>query len=477
MTYHCVEALGLRRARRGSPGAGASCPALVKRHPGLRRRRRSASSGSRATRWFLLALAARRRAPPAARAARAAVGARRRCRRTAPGPRGRAARGRRAARPGGRSTPSRSPRSRSAACGTGRCSCEASRCCTPTYWPEVRRGGERLAHDLGARARRARPPRPARHEPPRPARRARARTGSRSCAHRRPPDGRLRRRGFEDHLTHVPAHLRAPAARRRRRSPTRCTTPTRAAAIRAGRPDGVHVPRRPAPRGPGEPRGCASSSSGAAIAARDATVALSEAAARGVPRAGSASTPRVIHPGVDLDAFTPGGERAEAFTVLCPAALDAPHKRAGPARSRRSRSSARERPGARLVVQRGGPLDARAGRRAPRPRRPRDARSPPTARRTSPRWRREGEAFGLVLAESLACGTPAVASRRRRGPGGHRRRRRDVLRRRPARRSPARSSTPRGVRRRRRAAARPSASGLDRCVGRARGAATRALLN
>jgi hypothetical protein len=70
---------------------------------------------------------------------------------------------------------------------------------TPTYWPEVRRGGERHAHDL------------ARHTG------ARIVTGSPGPAGdgvvrlRRLPEERLVRRQFESHLGHLPAlyaHLR-----------------------------------------------------------------------------------------------------------------------------------------------------------------------------------------------------------------------------------------------------------------------------
>src|SRR4051794_39714163 len=74
---------------------------------------------------------------------------------------------------------------------------------TPTYWPEVRRGTERFAHEVGTglteagdavtlvTSHRARPA-------------ATTEGGMRVIRNWRPPDGRLKRRMFEDHLTHVP---------------------------------------------------------------------------------------------------------------------------------------------------------------------------------------------------------------------------------------------------------------------------------
>ena len=229
--------------------------------------------------------------------------------------------------------------------------------------------------------------------------------------HRRLPHRRLQRRRFEDHLTHVP--LSYLALRRGNDDVVHAFHHSDAqAAIRSGRPSVftfMGVPHR---------TGLANRRKRlelvvSAIERSDVTVAISEAAARGF-RKWLGVDPHVIHPGVDLDAFTPGGERAEAFTVLCPAALDAPHKR--PELFAEAFAAVRkQRPGARLVVQRGGPLDDVPGAD------PRDLDGPQAlldayrqAHVTALSSR--GEAFGLVLTESLACGTPAVASADAAGP-------------------------------------------------------------
>jgi glycosyltransferase involved in cell wall biosynthesis len=281
---------------------------------------------------------------------------------------------------------------------------------SPAYWPEVRRGGERMVHDLGAglAARGHRVRLLTAHD----GRTARtSEDGMEVIRHRRPPDGRLTRRRFDDHLTHVP--LSWLSLKRGDDEVAHAVHHTDAqAAIRSGRPTVftyLGIPHRAGLAN----RRLRLDLVVSAIQRSDVTLALSAAAAREFRR-WLGVDPRVIHPGVDLTAFTPGGERAEAFTVLCPAALDAPHKRpellaAAFAHVRR------QRPGATLVVQRGGPLDAIPGAD---PRDLDDHRALQDAYREAhvTALSSRGEAFGLVLAEALACGTPAVACGDAAGP-------------------------------------------------------------
>jgi glycosyltransferase involved in cell wall biosynthesis len=133
----------------------------------------------------------------------------------------------------------------------------------------------------------------------------------------------------------------------------------------------------------------------------DAVIALSEHAAAGFRR-WLGVEPHVVPPPVDLDAFVPGDGRAATPTVVCPADRTEPRKRVD-----LLVEAVRCMDGVRLVLDGRGPalsepfvelrdFDDRAALAAA-------YREAHVA--ALPSW---GEAFGLVLVESMACGTPSV---------------------------------------------------------------------
>ena len=280
----------------------------------------------------------------------------------------------------------------------------------PTAWPEVRRGAERMFRELagGLVEREHRVTLIASHPGPPSQRREGGVDVVRSW---RPPDGRLRRRGYEDGLTHVPASYLA----LRRLDPDLAHAshgPDAAAAVRWARRR-----RRPAVFSfTGIPdrrwlveRRLRLELMLEAVRGSAAVVALSRHAADAFRRWLGVEA-RVIPPGVDLDAYHPGRERDERPTILCTSPLEVPAKRvelllaALPA-------VRRARPDARLVLQR--PADPALARQAAGPGVELMDTDPALL---APAYRAAwvtalpsvGEAFGLVLAESLACGTPVV---------------------------------------------------------------------
>jgi glycosyltransferase involved in cell wall biosynthesis len=267
----------------------------------------------------------------------------------------------------------------------------------PVFWPEVRRGSERFAHELaGGLADRRHAVRIVAGHAGRTARRVE--DGVEVTLVPRLPEARLDRRLYEQHLTHIPFTVRE--LRRRPPDVAHALHATDAvAALRWGGP-AVFSYMGVAHRAAVANRRLRKEVLGRALGA-DAVVVLGEHAAEAMRR-WLGVDPDVIAPPVDLATFAPGDGRAATPTIVCPADRTQPRMRVG-----LLVDAARRMDGVRLVLDRRGPgldesfvelrdLDDRAALAAA-------YREAHVA--ALPSW---GEAFGLVLVESMACGTPSV---------------------------------------------------------------------
>ena len=291
----------------------------------------------------------------------------------------------------------------------------------PTYWPEVMRGTERLVHDLGSRlaADGHEVSVLTTHRGPRV---VAVEDGLRIVRRRRPPElsplrwyeyhvasvpGAVRELltgGFDLAHVHFPSDAWAAALARRMGGPAYVFTlhgiPTREYLV--ARRYRLEMLER-------------------AVAAASACTVGSEAAARPF-RDYLLREPLVIHPGIAGAQFALERPREPEPTLICAASLGDPRKRAGLLfeafeRLRRSRPKLRLR-----AFESRDPVMSRAIQAPPAGVELLPAESDPRelARLYASSWASVlpavEEAFGLVLTESLAAGTPIVADRSGAGP-------------------------------------------------------------
>jgi glycosyltransferase involved in cell wall biosynthesis len=284
----------------------------------------------------------------------------------------------------------------------------------PFFWPEVRRGSERLVHDLavdlvslGCR------PHVITSHPGLP--RRSIEDGFPITRHWRPPDKPWVLRRIEPNLSHVPFTYGSLVAGDFDVAHAFYPTDALAAlrwARKTGRPAVFSYMGHPSRQMLATYR-LRRAMLERVITESAAVVALSRSARDAMWRWFGIES-RVIYPRVDLTEFTPGDGRAEQPTIACASAVDDARKRI-PLLLRAFALVRKERPHARLLLTRPG--DQALARRltednpgvelVPRER--------PVATVFREAWvsglTSYNEAFGLVLVESLACGTPVFGAR------------------------------------------------------------------
>jgi glycosyltransferase involved in cell wall biosynthesis len=283
----------------------------------------------------------------------------------------------------------------------------------PAFWPEVQRGSERVVHDLAVDlAARGHTTRLITSHPG-PSETSEL-DGFSVVRNRRPPEWPLRLRRFQPHLSHVPLSYRS--LRTGSDDVAHAFFHTDAlAAVRWAQHTGrlsvfsyMGLPSRAtATYGRGRMRILEH-----VIAHADAVVGLSRAACDALWRWWGVEA-RLIYPGVDISAFsTDGAQRSELPTIACAASPDDGRKRVPLLVDAFARVRA-QRPDARLRLQ--APSDPAARKELEGPGvELYDAAPDEVGDEFARAWvtalpSRE-EAFGLVVVESLATGTPVVAA-------------------------------------------------------------------
>jgi phosphatidylinositol alpha-mannosyltransferase len=283
----------------------------------------------------------------------------------------------------------------------------------PFFWPEVRRGSERVVHDLAVDLV-ALGCRPALITSHRGLPRRSVEDGFTIRRHWRPPEP-WTRRNIEPQLSHVPFSYMSLVRGDYDVAHAVYLTDALAALRWAGKTGGPAVysymghPSRQMIASKRLRRRILER----AIGASDAVITLSGSARDAMWRWFGVDS-RVINPAVDLETFTPGDGRSEHPTIACAAAVDDARKRIG-LLIRAFAHVRRERPTARLVLTRPERPDLARKLMEGNPGVELVPKERPVAAVFREAWASGltsyNEAFGLVLVESLACGTPVFGAR------------------------------------------------------------------